>query len=138
MENVVPVISTTGKVGDEEFEISLINSEELKVIPSFDCITFSLTGLNWVNDAIQIKNNCVEEVTINGIKIESYIRKIERPGDNYYIEFLKDELGNVIVNQTSGNHASYIPVKNETLTATGIVGDKEFKISYVKTEKLCE
>lgn len=136
--NKYDLISTIGKVGNEQFEISLINSKELKITPSFDCITFRLIRLNWVNDAIQIKNNCEEEVTVNGDIVKPYIKKIEEPGGSYTIEFLKDQSGDVVANQTRGNYASYIPTKTETLSATGMFDGKQFTISYIKTEKLCE
>lgn len=131
-------IAIGGKIGDENFEIAIKNSK-LVVDPLIDCLKIRINNLNGVEDSFSVYNNCTDEVWIGDYKLQPAKIITKSPGDPYRLEFVKDSVGKIIVEQKDEiNFSTYTPAQDEVLSLPGVVGSQKFTISYTKTKQLCK
>ena len=95
---------------------------DLNINPKFACLSIRANNCN--DGVLEITNNCDQKVKIGDLDI---------PKGDFSFELLKDEVGNVYINYTRGNYATYNPKNNETLSINGFVGESQFHLSYLKT-----
>jgi len=102
---------------------------DLKVEPPIDCLEIEVNNCN--GGILEVSNYCDEPFILGGVEIGP-------SGHNVGLDVLGKEDGSYILTATGSNFSDYIPEEDELIELVGMLGNREVRVSYVKTRKLCD
>ena len=102
---------------------------DLEVEPSIDCLTIEVNNCN--GGVLEVSNSCDEPFVLGGVEITPQEH-------NVGLDVLGKEDGRYLLTATYSNFSDYFPQENEEIELVGILGDQEERVSFIKTNKLCE
>ena len=103
--------------------------EDLRVEPMMDCLKIEVNNCN--GGILEVSNYCDEPFILGGVEIGP-------SGHNVGLDVLGKEDGSYILTATGSNFSDYIPEEDELIELVGMLGNREVRVSYVKTRKLCD
>ncbi len=101
---------------------------DLEVEPQLECLEIVVNNCN--GGILEISNSCAETLVLGQIAIH--------PGDrNLGLDVAKQNGEHVLVSADS-NFSQYVPEADVLVEIEGTLGEREVRISFVKTKALCE
>lgn len=102
--------------------------QNLRIEPEIDCLTVEANNCN--GGVLEIHNGCNETLVLGGVTVEpatgsASLDVLEQADEGYALA------------RTGSNFALYIPQENETIEVAGMLGDREIRVTFVKTGDLC-
>jgi hypothetical protein len=102
--------------------------KDLEVEPAIECLTIEVNNCN--GGILEVSNHCNEPFVLGRVEIG--------PSEyNIGLDVLGKEEGRYLLTRSNSNFSDYIPQENELIELVGTLGDKEVRVSYIKTKELC-
>ena len=106
---------------------------DIKMEPQISCLGFDIN--NCVNPKLYLINHCEEPVHINGNEVSERYPLVLMSGGPYMVSERKGREGESVLSTSVGYNEN--TKENRDHTLNGIIGYKEFTISFTVTKKLC-
>ena len=100
---------------------------DLKVEPQFECLEITVNNCN--GGILEVSNTCADTLVLDQITIH--------PGERYVGLDLDKQNGEHVLLPVDSNFSQYVPEEDEFVEMEGMLGDREVRISFVKTKALC-
>lgn len=100
---------------------------DLEVEPEIGCLSITVNNCN--GGILEARNECEQAVVLGGVRIESQesVRlDVVAKGDERALA------------RVSSNFSSYVPAEDDRIELVGAVGQRQVKVTFTKTAKLCE
>ncbi len=101
---------------------------DLSVDPIIECL--EIEENNCQGGFLDIRNSCQESFILEGIEIP--------PSGYTSIDIEEDENGYISLIEVGDFAIEYEPDENKPVTVSGILGNQEIKLEFIKTAPLCE
>jgi hypothetical protein len=100
---------------------------DLELEPQLECLEMVVNNCN--GGIVEVSNNCAETLVLGQVTVP--------PGDrNVGLDVAKQNGEHVLVSVDS-NFSQYVPEADELVKIHGMLGEREVRISFVKTKSLC-
>ncbi len=107
---------------------------DIKMEPQISCLGFDYS--NCQKPELYLTNGCSEPVYINGNEISKKYSLVGEVAEMRVMSELNRREGYEVLDSYFAGFEGY-PSENKEYTLDGVVGDKEFTISFTVTKKLC-
>ena len=100
---------------------------DLEVEPEHACLEIVVNNCN--GGVLEVSNSCAEILFLRQVTVYPSERNVGLD--------VKKRNGEYVLIPTDDNFSDYIPVEDELIEITALLGGKEVRIAFVKTRELC-
>jgi hypothetical protein len=100
---------------------------DLAVEPEVECLDVDVNNCN--GGVLEVRNGCDDALVLGGVEVS--------PSDYVSVDVV-EEGGAYGLVEVSSNFSDYVPDADREIEIVGTLGEREIRLAFTKTAKLCE
>ena len=101
---------------------------DLAVEPEIECLVVDVNNCN--GGVLEVWNRCDETLVLGGVEVS--------PPDHVGLDVVEEEGGAYGLVEVDSNFSDHVPEADREIEIVGTLGEREIRLAFTKTAKLCE